>query len=449
MHSTTGRTATTRAAAMVAAAIAVVVTGAALLVVPARGDVAPTSPRTGTTRIVDPFAPYEKRTLRLGQTNAATRVVQTYLHVRPANGHFGRSTRRAVRAFQRVHRLPRTGRVDRRTWAALRARFSHSVTTPSAGAGNTGSGLPGQLFAPYFQSYRGTDLAAATEASGARYVDIGFLETAGSGSCTLLWRDVGAAEAGSVFTDGIEQVRASGGDVIMSFGGGAGSARLSELADSCTSVDAIAGELERVIGLYDLRRIDFDIEGVALTDRAGVERRNRALAQVVAWAAASHRRLDIQYTLPVATYGLLDDGLALLRSAVRNGVPVAIVNVMTFDYYDGARHEMAQDTISAATAVQKQLRALWPKKTDAQLWAMIGVTEMPGIDDHGADETFTLADAATVRRWASDRHLGLLSFWALQRDNGGCPGAVGSDTCSGVSQGPYAFAHAFSGFTAS
>lgn len=440
MRSTAGQR-TPRLAAVVAAALTVVAV-AALFVVPARADTASSS-RTTTTRTVDPFAPYEKKTLRFGQRNAATKVLKTYLEVTPVNRYFGRSTRRAVKAFQKAHRLPRTGRVGRRTWAALRARFSYTVTV------TTGSGLPRQLFAPYFQSYRGTDLAAATEASGARYVDIAFLETAGSGSCTLEWRDVGAATKDGVFTAGIRQLRARGGDVIMSFGGAAASARLSELADSCTSVDAIAAELERVIGLYDLRRIDFDIEGAALDDRAGIERRNRALAKVAAWAAAAGRPLDVEYTLPVATYGLLDNSLHLLRSAVTDGVPVGIVNVMTFDYYDGATHEMAKDTISAATAVHKQLKTLWPRKTDAQLWAMIGVTEMPGIDDYGPRETFSLADAATVRSWASGKHLGNVSFWALQRDNGTCPGSVGADDCSGIKQAPYAFTKAFAGFTSS
>ena len=78
---------------------------------------------------------------------------------------------------------------------------------------------------------------------------------------------------------------------------------------------------------------------------------------------------------------------------------------------------------------------------------MIGVTEMPGIDDYGADETFTEADATTVLNWAKSKGISTLSFWALQRDNGGCPGTGGSDTCSGISQPTWYFSNTFEPFT--
>ena len=80
---------------------------------------------------------------------------------------------------------------------------------------------------------------------------------------------------------------------------------------------------------------------------------------------------------------------------------------------------------------------------------MVGITEMPGIDDYGKDETFTEADATTVLNWAQSEGIGTLSFWALQRDNGGCPGTKGSDTCSGISQPTWYFSNTFEPFTSS
>jgi hypothetical protein len=78
---------------------------------------------------------------------------------------------------------------------------------------------------------------------------------------------------------------------------------------------------------------------------------------------------------------------------------------------------------------------------------MIGVTEMPGIDDYGAAETFTEADATTVLNWAEQQGISTLSFWALERDNGGCPGTGGSDSCSGISQPTWYFSNTFAPFT--
>jgi hypothetical protein len=40
-----------------------------------------------------------------------------------------------------------------------------------------------------------------------------------------------------------------------------------------------------------------------------------------------------------------------------------------------------------------------------------------------------------------------LSFWALQRDNGGCVGTKGSDSCSGVAQSTWQFSHTFEPFS--
>jgi hypothetical protein len=77
---------------------------------------------------------------------------------------------------------------------------------------------------------------------------------------------------------------------------------------------------------------------------------------------------------------------------------------------------------------------------------MIGVTEMEGIDDYGAAETFTEADATTVLNWAESQGIGELSFWAVERDNGGCVGTGGSDSCSGIAQATWYFSNKFEPF---
>ncbi len=61
--------------------------------------------------------------------------------------------------------------------------------------------------------------------------------------------------------------------------------------------------------------------------------------------------------------------------------------------------------------------------------------------------TRSTADAATIVHWAQRQGIGLLSFWALQRDNGGCPGTKGAGTCSGVTQPTWYFSHVFERFT--
>ncbi|WP_372411293.1 carbohydrate binding domain-containing protein [Streptomyces luteireticuli] len=324
-----------------------------------------------------------------------------------------------------------------------------AVALGHGGPATAATPLPPRVFAPYFESWLpGGGPAELSAQSGAKHLTMAFLQTEAKGSCTPYWNgDKSKPVSPSVFGADFGTIRSRGGDVIPSFGGYAADNGGTELADSCTDTDKVADAFENVITTYDISRIDLDIEDNSLTNSAGIDRRNKAVKKVQDRAAAQGRPLQISYTLPTTTHGLADSGLAVLRNAVANGTRVDVVNIMTFDYYDGAQHDMAADTISAAEGLHAQLARLYPAKSDAQLWAMTGITEMPGIDDYGPAETFTTQDAAKVYQWAVSRNINTLSFWALQRDNGGCPGTKGSDTCSGLAQETWDFSRAFAPFT--
>lgn len=346
--------------------------------------------------------------------------------------------------------------------AALAAGAAAAVTIGMAAGGAvaaTGGGhhrgwphggqQPHQLFAPYYETYdTSTDLAATSQQSGARYVSLAFLETATAGSCTAYWNgDTSEPIASSSFGSDIAAIQAAGGNVIPSFGGYTADTTNTDIADSCTSVPAIAQVYESLVTTYHVTRIDLDVEGNSVTNTAGINRRNEAIAMVEAWAAAHHQRIQFSYTLPTNPTGLTASGLSVLQNAVADGARIATVNLLTFDYYIGTEQDMVADTESAAASVFGQLQTLYPTASPRQLWHMIGVTEMPGIDDFGPDETFSQADAVTILHWAEQQGIGFLSIWALQRDNGGCPGTKGAGTCSGLTQPDWYFSHVFDHFT--
>ncbi|GHF21239.1 hypothetical protein GCM10010359_23310 [Streptomyces morookaense] len=339
-----------------------------------------------------------------------------------------------------------------RTVTAAVATTAAAATLVLGGGSGTAlaaaQALPPHVFAPYYETYTPGSPAALSAQSGAKYLTLAFLQTEARGSCTPYWNgDTNKPVSQAVFGSDVSTMRANGGDVIPSFGGYAADNGGTELADSCTDVGAIAQAYENVITTYGVTRLDLDIEDNSLTDTAGIDRRNKAVRQVQDWAASTGRTVQFSYTLPTTAHGLADSGLAVLNNAVANGARVDVVNIMTFDYYDGATHDMAADTVSAADGLHDQLARLYPDKSSDALWAMTGVTEMPGIDDYGPAETFTVQDAAKVADWAASRGVNTLSFWALQRDNGGCPGTKGSDTCSGLQQNTWDFSHAFAPFT--
>ena len=87
---------------------------------------------------------------------------------------------------------------------------------------------------------------------------------------------------------------------------------------------------------------------------------------------------------------------------------------------------MGDYAIAAATSLKAQLASLYAAhgapKPDAELWAMVGVTPMIGLNDV-TTERFELADAAKLAAFAGKTGLGELSMWSLNRDHG-CPAAA-------------------------
>jgi hypothetical protein len=354
--------------------------------------------------------------------------------------------------------MPVTRHLTRGLLAAATAVAAIAAgAVPAAAAGYAGGGrrsLPEHVFAPYFQAYTDANPAEVSKASGARYLTMAFLQTAVTGSCDILWNgDPAKPVAWSVFGPEITRIRAAGGDVVPSFGGYSADSTATEIADSCTDVGRIAAAYQKVITTYNLTRLDMDIEDRSLDDTAAIDRRNQAIHLVQRWAERQHRTLQIVYTLPTAPTGLEPNAVNLLASAIRYGARVDIVNIMTFDYYDDQPHDMAADTRTAANGLIATLRTLYPHRSTAHLWRMTGITEMIGIDDYGSGgepgplEVFSIADARAITRWATEHNIGELSFWALGRDNGGCPGTPGSDDCSGVAQTPYEYTHLMLPFT--
>jgi len=333
---------------------------------------------------------------------------------------------------------------------AAAAAAVQTAPSSAAGSGSVHRGLPlaPHISAPYIDVTAVGDLATLSATSGSKYLTLAFLQTEAQGSCTVYWAgDTSKPVSVSTYGAQIAQIRKRGGDVIPSFGGYSADTTNTEIADSCTDVHKIAQAYERVITTYNVTRLDFDIEADSLSNPAGVDRRNKAILEVEKWAASHRRLVEIVYTLPSTPQGLAPSGLAVLQSAAKNRAPVAGVNIMTFDYWDGQTHDMVKDAETAATGLLAQMKqTIAPRSSNASLWRRIGVTQMNGIDDFGTEETLTVAQAGEFIAWASAHKLGAVSFWALQRDNGSCPGVKGSNVCSGVAQSDWAFSRAFAAF---
>jgi hypothetical protein len=304
--------------------------------------------------------------------------------------------------------------------------------------------FPTHVYAPYFETWTTDNLTTTAEQSGARYFTLAFLETTSKTSCTLAWNGNrnDPVSNGRYLSDGdIASLRNLGGDVIPSFGGWSADQAGTEIADSCKDVKTIAAAYEDVITRYGVTRLDMDVEGRSLTRTDGIDRRNKALALVQEWAVAQKRPFQVSYTLPTSASGLEPTGVAILQNAIANGTRVDVVNIMAFDYYDKVTTDMGKAATNAAAGTAAQLQRLG-------LNARIAITLMPGLDDYPKKtEKTTLAHAQQVLSYASSSALSTLSIWAIQRDNGGCPGVTGSNSCSGIMQNTWDFSHMLQPFT--
>lgn len=244
----------------------------------------------------------------------------------------------------------------------------------------------------------------------------------------------------------IAQLRATGGDVWVSFGGQAG----TELAAACSDPVALRAAYRDVIDRYDLSRVDLDIEGAALEDTAGGARRAAAFKDLQDEAVDAGRTLDVWLTLPVGPDGLTDRGVTTLESFLAAGVDVGGVNGMTMDFgvVTTVNEPLADVVVASAEALRGQVADAFAdagrRMSTSDSWARVGVTPMIGQSDVQT-ERFTLADAAAVNAFAKDRGLGLVSMWSLNRD-ATCTAPLPSvltvvqTGCSGVDQRGESFA---------
>jgi len=241
----------------------------------------------------------------------------------------------------------------------------------------------------------------------------------------------------------IKAFRAAGGTVKASFGGASG----TYLENACTTASGLESALAAFVDETDLRDLDFDVEQDPAMTATVNARRATALAAVQA-----SRGVKIAFTLAVnppdssgKNGGLPSAGQAVLQSALAAGVVISHVNLMVMDYGStlSSGRTMGSLAIGAIEATVKQLKTLMPTLTDAEGFAMIGATPMIGQNDVKT-EVFGLADAKTLVDYAKSKQIGLVSFWAIQRDQP-CNGTAGLDLCSMPGAPSYGFHSIFKG----
>ncbi|MYS78859.1 cellulose binding domain-containing protein [Embleya scabrispora] len=305
------------------------------------------------------------------------------------------------------------------------------IATTTTGGGNPPPGSVRSV--PYIDITAPTPtLTEVAAATGQKLFTLAFVLGSNSG-CDPKWGGTIALDEPRIVNQ-INALRAQGGDVVVAFGGAAG----PYLEASCGSVDTLAAAYTKVIDTLGVKHLDIDIEA-----SIPIGTMNKALAKVQRDRPAT----TVSFTLMVQgdDYGLTPSlGVDLLKNARDNGVRVDIVNPMAMEF-GTSRPVWGDAVITAAESTLRQMKEIWPAKSDAELKAMLAVTPMIGRNYNG--KIFVQSDASKLVTWANTNHIGRLAFWSVGRDNGSCPGGGVSPTCSSINQSPYEFTTLFKNFT--
>jgi hypothetical protein len=298
--------------------------------------------------------------------------------------------------------------------------------TASAAAGGTAAD-GSMAVAPYLYNGWGDppDPQAIMSSTGVKDFTMAFVLS--NGTCDPQW-DGGRALTGGADQATVDAVRSAGGDVIPSFGGYSG----NKLEQSCTSADALAGAYQKVIDALSFKAIDIDIEDTAYSDGTVQQRTVDALKTI----RADNPGIKVYLTFGT---GMNGPDSSLVSKAADSGLTVDAFTIMPFDF-GGAGQNMGTLTTQAADGLKDVVKNAYGY-TDAVAYEHSGISSMNGITDQ--NETVTLDDFTTILDYATEHHLGRLTFWSANRDRP-CPGAYpNDDTCSGVSQQPWDFTRTF------
>lgn len=198
------------------------------------------------------------------------------------------------------------------------------------------------------------------------------------------------------------------GLLIMSCGGASG-----PFLEDTLSEDALFTVLDNLYKTINCYGFDFDVEGGSIGQTAVIDKRNKVIRRL----QQKYPKLYISYTLAVQSpqWGAFpQSALDLLKNAVKNNVRVDVVNAMTMDLYGSMAKSWGQTACDILDSMKTQIAPIYPQKSEKELYAMLGATFMAGVNDDNT--VFNLSDAKILTDFAITKKIGLLSYWALQRD---------------------------------
>ncbi|XP_054158651.1 chitinase-like [Oppia nitens] len=282
-------------------------------------------------------------------------------------------------------------------------------------------------FVSYFYVQTGIDLLNIKQQTGIQALTVAFALAQVGGSCTPSFNTVPVDSP--VLVQQFNNFRNSNGQIILSTGGAIG----TYLDNVCSNSDNLADAYIKAIQATGAVGLDLDIEQDIPYDM---------VMQAVKMVQQQLIGLTVSITVASNENGLGARAKLVIQAAQRSGTTIDLVNTMAMDFPKSPlTPTYGQAVVNCAESVKHQLQQYWPQKSSGQLYGMLGVTPMIGVNDCCDGALFTLNDSQLLLQYARTNRIGRLSLWSLNRDKQ-CPGGSRqlSPTCSGIQQSNYEFA---------
>ncbi|MFI3176478.1 MAG: glycosyl hydrolase family 18 protein [Eubacteriales bacterium] len=267
------------------------------------------------------------------------------------------------------------------------------------------------------------DLGQVMDDTGIKYFNAGFINAVdssvnedgvlnwGFGGYEILSEDDGQNDSQyNGIKEAIADVRANGGDVVISIGG-LNEGNFFQYTDD---LDVLVNTYVEIIDGFNLTRIDLDIEGGA--QGYAMNELNAEAMKLV----QDETGVEVVLTLPVLPTGLTESlGLPTLQAYLDAGVDVEAVNIMAM-CYGTSFGDYADATVEAIDSTMEQIKDAYKEVgitlTDEEAYAKVAITTSIGYEG-SAHPIFTVADSTEVVAYAAEKEINFVSFWSINRDS--------------------------------
>lgn len=299
-----------------------------------------------------------------------------------------------------------------------------------------GRAWPAQVFAPWvdmvawitrpgFTNNGAPNLGRIMDDTGIEFFSLGFIQAVHDGAqidhannrVNWGWGGWSVLRPGSTnpqyrgIRQAIDDVRARGGDVMISVGGLTGTPVWGVQG---VTEDMLFNTYMQIIQAYNITRFDLDIESV-WQGAAWNTHNARAIRRV-----QDATGVEIVLTVPVMPHGLIQAGRSTVETFLRAGVDITYVNIMAMCYGANYFHMYDTGSVMAISNTATQLRQMYRdirgvNLTQAQAYAKVGVTLSVGYEGFG-HPFWPVSWSQLVMNHAVDRNIGMVSFWSMNRD---------------------------------